>query len=766
MRKVGDGSQRPRLSVLEGAGSADLPDLPDSTASVDSAGLRAALRAAETSICRLTGIVDAMSDAVFTATSEGIVTSWNRRAEEIYGYPAHEIVGSHIRVLHPSQAADADGVLATALSGKTVRGLETIRRTRSGRLTEVSINASPLTDDQGVCGVVVVSQDISERRELEAELVRVTMHDALTGLPNRSYLTYRLTQALVEARRSGRPVAVLLVDLDQFKTVDDVHGHVVGDRVLAEIAERLRALARPIDIVARVGGDEFVLVCPGLDGALAGELADLIIEAIGAPVEVAARELRVGASVGIAVAPLFEADAETLLKHASTAMYEAKARGRARSQVFDHDHARQAGDEHRLAVDLRHALARDLLEVHYQPVVALGSDRVVGVEALTRWQHPTRGAVPPSMFVPLAETHGIVADLDRWVLEQACLEIATATCTGQLPPGTRVAVNLSARSLDDNRLVETVDGALRRSGLPPESLVLEVTETAVLQNRSAARASLEGLRRLGVGIFLDDFGTGYSSLSFLRELPVTGVKIDQSFVRDALDRPEDLAIIEAVIRLASGLGLETVGEGVETYEQRELLHRLGCASAQGFWWSPAVPLADLPEVARAGRSARTGRSGRLTARVVEPAPIRSTCCLRGGLEAGQGWLVVTDDERRATLARSLGSLYTAAVARGQLVELNAFETIHTVTTPDGRFDTGRFDRVMADALRRLGRVAVEVGIHADLDDAHEYLRGPSLSSDLRRRLRAHPASAVERPVECADHGAPPGRLAVRDFNAS
>ena len=748
-------------------GSTRLDELADLVLGPDDLGgewlrivrMHARVTAAEASTARLAGIVDSVSDALLTVDAAGVVTSWNRAAEELWGYSAAEIVGREVALLHPPGSDDPRRMLAVARGGEPLRAHDTVRRQRDGRLAEVTLDVTPNTD-----GVVVAARDISGRRELEAELVRQTMHDSLTGLPNRAYLTYRLGQTLDDARRRGVPVAVLVADLDQFRAVDDLHGHLVGDRVLVEVAERLRALTRPVDIVARSGGDEFVIVCPGTDVAAAAKLARTVIEVIGEPIDVEHRALRVGASVGIAVTPPLDGDATTLLKHADVAMYEAKARGRSRSQVFDATFARQAGEQRRLAAELREALAQDLLDVHYQPVFDLVTNRMVGVEALARWQHPVGGPVSPATFVPLAEAHGFIAELDRWVLDRACLDIASALDTGDLPSDVRVAVNLSARSLDDSALVATVADAVHRSGLPPEALVLEVTETAVLQNRDAARASLEGLRAIGTGVHLDDFGTGYSSLSFLRELPVTGVKIDRSFVRDAVDRPEDLAITEAIVRLARGLGLETVAEGIETVEQRDLLRRLGCSNAQGFWWSGAVPIYDLPgaglsRVARRHdpRPVATPRRWNVARRPLEPAGSRSACCLRGGLESGQGWVVVSTPSRRAEFARSLGPVHAAAVARGQLVELDAYETLRAVTGSDGRLDTARFEQVVGSALRRVGAVAGEVGIHAELGHVTQPLLSLRVSTDLRRRLHAESDLVLDyadHPADCEQHAAP------------
>lgn len=761
---------------------------------IDHVRSQASLREAEAAAVRLGGIMDSVADAVFTTTMDGRVATWNEGAERLYGYAASEMIGQDMGVLHPPGSDEPRRILAMVRAGKPIQGLDTLRRTSDGRMAQVSISVNGLPSERGgsdIGGLVVVARDISDRLELEAELVRQTMHDALTGLPNRSFLTYRLTQALADGKRRGDPVAVLLLDLDQFRAANDVHGHLTGDRLLAEVALRLRGLARPVDVVARIGGDEFVLVCPDTDVDAAGHVAEQIIAAISEPFAVDHRAVRVGVSVGIAVSPPLDCDAETLLKRADAAMYEAKARGRSRSQVFDPALARLAADQRLLAADLRAALDADALVLHYQPVVDLATDRVVGLEALARWQHATRGAVPPGVFVPLAESHGFVADLDRWVLHRACTETAAALRSGELAPGVRVAVNLSARSLDEAGLVDMVDEALDRSGLPPSALVIEITETAVLQNREAARSSLAGLRALGVGVSLDDFGTGYSSLSFLRELPVTGVKVDRSFVRDAVERPEDRAITEAIIRLATGLGLETIAEGIETDAQRGLLRDLGCGLAQGFWWSPAVPMSELPGSrpgaamsralpAPAERAEHAGHPGHpehtvpmeSLARVEHLAPARparrarvgepvvasarhTACCLRGGLESGQAWLVVTTEARREAFARALGPLHASMIARGYLIELDAYDTLRKVAGPDGRLDPPRYDQTVGSALRRLGAASGRVGIHAELGHVTRPLLSQHVSSDLRARLQASDPITLEygdHPADCSAHG--------------
>ena len=446
---------------------------------------------------------------------------------------------------------------------------------------------------------------------LEAELVHHTMHDGLTGLPNRTYLTYRLVRELVEARRTGDPVAVLVTDLDQFRAVDELHGHLVGDRVLVEVAERMRALVRPTDIVARAGGDEFVLVCPGTGEAAAALLAGQMIEAVGRPIELEHRTVRVGVSVGIAVSPPVGGGAAKLLKHADLALYEAKSRGRSQAQIFDASLAERSRDLLQLTEDLRAALAGGTLDVRYQPIVDVARGGLAGHEALARWQHPVRGEVSPDLFVRLAEQGGFVAELDRWVLTRSCRDVRTAVDAGSLGADTRISVNLSAQSLADPALSGWVRELLESVGLSPQSLVLEITETAVVQDVASAGSALADLRALGVGVALDDFGTGYSSLTLLRELPVTQVKVDRSFVANlGAEHRGDLFITESVIDLARRLGLETVAEGVETPDQLAVLRRLGCDCAQGHLWSGALPADQLgtPLVVPTAASARRRRT--------------------------------------------------------------------------------------------------------------------------------------------------------------
>ena len=419
-------------------------------------------------------------------------------------------------------------------------------------------------------------------------------------------------------------------------------------------------------------------------------------------------------------------------------MYEAKARGRSRSQIFDVSFAERSRDQLRLADDLREALARDLLDVHYQPVVDLAGTRLVGFEALARWEHPTRGQVPPGVFVPLAEHSGFVSELDQWVLRRACRDTRTGRAAGILPEDARVSVNLSARSLGDPDLVRIVQDILVGEALPAQALVLEITETALMQDIATARRSLAGLRDLGAGIALDDFGTGYSSLSFLRELPVTQVKIDRSFIANIAGNGEDLLITESIIDLARGLGLETVAEGVETEGQLALLRRLGCTSAQGHLWSRAVPLDQLGAPARRTAPAeatdvtplalqrddrgavrrwpRTRRRRLGDVATVEPpvpAAEQVAASISSGLGTGDAWLVIALAERRAALHEALGATHAEAAARGDYLELDALDTLSRVG-PHGELDADRFHRVIGEAVRRLHERGRGVQVYSEL----------------------------------------------------
>ena len=550
---------------------------------------------AEETARELSAIVESTADSILTIDLDGTILTWNRGAQDLYGYSAEEAIGKDMSLLDADAATDERLSAVTIIStGESIRDMELVRRRRDGSLVDVSLTGSPIYGDDGnVMGIASIGRDIGDRKRLEQELSHQAVHDSLTGLPNRTLLADRLSQALAGATRRDAPVSVLFLDLDQFKSVNDTHGHLVGDDLLVEVSERLKGAIRPSDTLARFGGDEFVVVCEDADVTEAQCIAERLAATLKHPIEVDGSLHYLSASIGIAVSPPLEADPHALLRYADTAMYDAKARGRARSRVYDKSLATQSKETMALTNDLRDALRTEALEVHYQPVLELATGRVIGLEALARWHHPIRGWVPPTVFVPLAEESGLIAAFDQWVLNRACRDGAELRGLGLLPPDALLSVNISARNVGDLDLVDTVREVAASTGFPLESLELEVTETAILAEVPTIRQVLEGIRDLGVGIALDDFGTGYSSLTFVRQLPVTTIKIDRSFIRNVTDHRDDRAICSSVIDLARAVGLRTIAEGVETLEQLSMLHRLGCDAGQGYLWSSAIPLRDL-----------------------------------------------------------------------------------------------------------------------------------------------------------------------------
>jgi diguanylate cyclase (GGDEF)-like protein len=426
---------------------------------------------------------------------------------------------------------------------------------------------------------------------MEAAVEYAAGHDRLTGLADRERLCALLEQALLTAARDNTPVAVLFLDLDQFKTVNDAVGHAVGDKLLVEVARRLQAVTRGNDIVARFSGDGFVVVSNGSDENAARRVAARLLDALVDPIGVSGTPLFIGASVGIAVSPPM--DAETLLTHAEAAMYDAKARGRSRTRVFDATHAEDPKQRLQLSNDLRQALRDDALEVWYQPIIDLTTGEMLAVEALCRWNHPSRGMVPPISFVTVAEVTGLISDLDDWVLHRACNDVRELIERGVLGAHGYVGVNISARNIEDSSLQATVRSAVKAARIPYHRLTLELTETGALTDPETAGRALDDLHALGVGIALDDFGTGYSSLTYLQQFPVSVIKIDRSFVHHITDNRDDLAIAVSIIDLARTAQLTTVAEGIESLAQLSLLRKAGCRAGQGYLWSPALPLAAL-----------------------------------------------------------------------------------------------------------------------------------------------------------------------------
>jgi diguanylate cyclase (GGDEF)-like protein/PAS domain S-box-containing protein len=547
----------------------------------------------EEAMRRLSAIVASSGDAIIGKDLDGIILSWNRAAEQLYGFAADEVLGKPISMLAPADRLDElAAVMSDIRAGQTVTGIETRRQHRSGHLLDVALTVSPVSDAFGqVVAASAIARDIGDRLEMQRALEHQALHDALTGLPNRVLVTDRLGQALETSRRHEMPVAVIFLDLDNFKNINDATGHQTGDLVLVEVARRLQETVRPGDTVARFGGDEFVILCERTDEQAALRVANRVLEALTGPVELDDRSIYVSASIGIAVSPPVEG--AELLRFADAAMYDAKARGRSRAVVFDEALAQTAEERWQLSNDLRRALENDGLELWYQPIVDLTTGAVLGVEALCRWNHPTLGMVPPDRIVAVAEGNGLSFAFDRWVLQRACLAARELLDNGLFVEGGHVAVNISARNVCELELEACVREAVEAAGIPFSAIVLEVTETGVMADPERASRLLQELRALGVTISLDDFGTGYSSLTYLRRLPVSTIKIDRSFISEMVNDPDDLAIVVSIIDLARSVNLDVVAEGIETAEQLALLRRLGCAAGQGWLWSAALPLDEV-----------------------------------------------------------------------------------------------------------------------------------------------------------------------------
>ncbi len=539
---------------------------------------------------------------VIDAATLGFVAV-NDAAVAQYGYSTEEFLTSRLSDITASQGIERRWNPATEPS---VRRLQQRHRLRGGDLIEVEISAHA-TEFEGRDTVLVLAQDITERVRLEEQLRDQALHDPLTRLPNRLLLQDRIDHALARQRRSQRPFALLLLDLDNFKSVNDSLGHAAGDHLLVAVAQRLTGCLRASDSAARLGGDEFAILLEDITGAEhVAPVADRLVEALRQPFTVEQREIFLGVSIGVAISDASCQSPDEMLRDADLAMYAAKAQGRGRHVVFSPRMREAALDRVALEHDLRRAVTAGDLHLVYQPQVDLRSGATVGVEALVRWRHPVHGMVPPDRFIPLAEEAGLIGPLDAWVLETACAQTSAWRAAGA--GGLRVAVNLSGTEFEDGELVERVAEVLERHGLLPSDLELEITERVAVQQQRSARETLDRLRAMGVLIAIDDFGTGYSMLASLRQFPGDKLKIDRSFVQEIADRHDRAPLVAAIVAMGHGLGLEVIAEGVETEEQLAVLRRLGCDGAQGYLLGRPAEAPVVEERVLAERAAR-GRAG-------------------------------------------------------------------------------------------------------------------------------------------------------------
>jgi diguanylate cyclase (GGDEF)-like protein/PAS domain S-box-containing protein len=547
--------------------------------------------------------VEASSDAFVGVDDDGRVTDWNAAAHYLFGWTAHEALGRPVaELVSPEERGEyVDDSVAVAFGpDRQIDGPVSTRLSdRSGRQFPVEVSRVTVEQD-GSRSVKAFVRDVSEQRALEAQLTRQALTDPVTGLPNRALLRDRLETAVARLDRKPGVAAVMMIDLDRFKVVNDSLGHDAGDEMLRMIAERIRSVIRVGDTVGRVGGDEFVVVAEAFDDTSdVVFLAGRVIEMISAPLTLGTLELHPSASIGIAVTTDSGTSAERLLRDADLSMYRAKERGGGCAELFDDDLYAKALARLELEAELRRAIDGEELRVFYQPVVSFDGV-VTGFEALVRWEHPVRGLISPADFIPLAEETGLVIPLGAWVLAKAAGQVAAWQQT--INPVFQLSVNLSSRQLADPDLPGTVRRILDESGLAAADLCLELTETALIEDPVSAERHLGELNALGVRIAVDDFGTGYSSLIYVRKFPVQVLKLDRLFVAGLGESAEDETIAGSVIHLAHELGLEAVAEGVETLGQLKALNTLGCDLAQGFYWSKPRPPEEIEQVLLSGRN--------------------------------------------------------------------------------------------------------------------------------------------------------------------
>jgi diguanylate cyclase (GGDEF)-like protein/PAS domain S-box-containing protein len=562
------------------------------------AAANAALGEATRATSQLAAIVRSADDAIFSIEPDGTISTWNSAAAAMYHVSASEAIGTPMARLFPvERLSDLPTLMSAVLSGHPVERYETVLQRADGTTFDAWLTFSPIGDaDDVVTGVSVVARDVSDRKRLEEELAHQALHDALTGLPNRVLFQDRLQESLHQGVGPKRPItgrhAVLFIDLDDFKVINDTLGHRIGDELLVAMARRLEDCLRAGDTAARLGGDEFTVLLHNVVGVEEAErAAERILLELQQPFELEGHQVVVSASIGIALGAPGVDEPDDLLRAADTALYEAKGHGKGRHETYQDTMNVRAWRRLELEAELRNAIKGGQLRVHYQPIVDMASGAIVEVEALVRWEHPTRGLLAPGEFLPIAEQTGLIIPIGEFVRETALRDLARCGATHPTN-GLSMSVNVSPRELGRPGFAAGISALLARTSIPAGRLIIEITESAMLEGESALQA-LRALREIGVRVWIDDFGTGYSSLGYFTDLPLDGLKIDRLFVDGLGTRPEHTAIITAALAFAEALGLDVVGEGIETDDQRSRLGDLGCHLGQGFLFSKPMDFEHL-----------------------------------------------------------------------------------------------------------------------------------------------------------------------------
>jgi diguanylate cyclase (GGDEF)-like protein/PAS domain S-box-containing protein len=567
---------------------------------------------------RFSALVQRSSDLVTVVDRDATILFQSPSVARVLGWGSDSTLGTNLlSAIHPTDQPVWRTIVEFLIDDS---GSEMVAEWRvrhgDGSWRYLQSNVTNLFHEPSVGGLVLNSRDITDQKNLEEQLRHQAFHDPLTGLANRALFSEHLEQAVRRRGRTGRGLALLFVDLDSFKAVNDLHGHANGDELLNQVGARLRATCREADAIARLGGDEFAVLFEALAlGSDASAAAERLIESFAKPFPVQGVDVFVTASIGVALDDSGTESGEDLLRNADLAMYAAKTKNKGRYEFFSIGMHSLILQRMQVDADLRRALDQNEFEVYYQPIIDDLSGIIGGVEALIRWNHPERGLVMPNDFIGVAESSGLIVQIGEWMLDHACAEFAALTRGIAGGDNLGLSINLSTKQLGDPRLIDTVRRAVASAGLNTQRLTLEITETTVMEDTDNAIRVLTELRSIGAKIAIDDFGTGYSSLSLLNNIPVDTLKIDRVFITDIARRPEPARLVRAILTLASDFGLHTVAEGVEELAQHELLRELGCDASQGYYFARPQPARQLLELLRKGPD--------LSVRAVEPAGLHS-----------------------------------------------------------------------------------------------------------------------------------------------